>query len=157
MPVSVVRFNLVEPGATPASLAARYQAAIRMAAYADEHGITTVQTEEHHGAENNWLPSPFAFAGAVFGATSRVAVTVSAVIGPLHDPLRLAEDLATVDLLSDGRLNPGVSVGPPMHYALVRDALVEAEAPLRRKAPRRHALTEIFERTGEHASPAGVA
>ena len=53
MPVTVVRFNLVEPDATPASLAARYRAAVRMAAYADEHGITTVQTEEHHGAENN--------------------------------------------------------------------------------------------------------
>ncbi|MGH1552945.1 LLM class flavin-dependent oxidoreductase [Streptomyces sp. L7] len=62
-----------------------------MAAYADEHGITTVQTEEHHGVANNWMPSPFAFAGAVFGATRHIAVTVSAVIGPLHDPLRLAE------------------------------------------------------------------
>ena len=65
---------------------------------------TTVQTEEHHGADNNWLPSPFAFAGAVFGATRRIAVTVSAIIGPLHDPLRLAEDIAVLDLLSGGRL-----------------------------------------------------
>ncbi len=104
MPVSVVRFNLVEPGATPASLSARYRAALEMAAYADEHGITTVQTEEHHGVANNWLPSPFAFAGAVFGATRQIAVTVSAVIGPLHDPLRLAEDIAVLDLLSGGRL-----------------------------------------------------
>lgn len=34
----------------------------------------------------------------------------------LENPLRLAEDLSTVDLLSGGRLNPGVSVGPPMRY-----------------------------------------
>ncbi|MFE9498282.1 LLM class flavin-dependent oxidoreductase [Streptomyces collinus] len=119
MPVTVVRFNLVEPGAGRASLAARYRAALDMAAYADEHGITTVQTEEHHGADNNWLPSPFAFAGAVFGATRNIAVTVSAVIGPLHDPLRLAEEIAVLDLLSGGRLVTVAGIGyRPEEYAL---------------------------------------
>ncbi|MGW0820901.1 LLM class flavin-dependent oxidoreductase [Streptomyces sp. NPDC002845] len=138
MPVTVVRFNLVEPDATPASLSARYRAAVEMAAYADDRGITTVQTEEHHGVANNWLPSPFAFAGAVFGATQgdsaarsaslrgggratggRIAVTVSAVIGPLHDPLRLAEDIAVLDLLSGGRLVTVVGIGyRPEEYAL---------------------------------------
>ncbi|MFF7446926.1 MULTISPECIES: LLM class flavin-dependent oxidoreductase [unclassified Streptomyces] len=118
MPVTVVRFNLVEPDATPGSLRARYQAALEMAAYADEHGITTVQTEEHHGVANNWLPSPFAFAGAVFGATRRLAVTVSAVIGPLHDPLRLAEEIAVLDLLSGGRLVTVAGIGyRPEEYA----------------------------------------
>jgi alkanesulfonate monooxygenase SsuD/methylene tetrahydromethanopterin reductase-like flavin-dependent oxidoreductase (luciferase family) len=118
MPVSVVRFNLVEPGATPASLRTRYQAALEMAAYADEHGVTTVQTEEHHGVANNWLPSPFAFAGAVFGATRRIAVTVSAIIGPLHDPLRLAEEIAVLDLLSGGRLVTVAGIGyRPEEYA----------------------------------------
>ncbi|MEU2299391.1 LLM class flavin-dependent oxidoreductase [Streptomyces antibioticus] len=111
MPVTVVRFNLVAPGASPAELGARYRTALEMAAYADGHGITTVQTEEHHGAENNWLPSPFAFAGAVLGATRRLAVTVSAVIGPLHDPLRLAEDIAVLDLLSGGRLVTVAGIG----------------------------------------------
>ncbi|MEV5847257.1 LLM class flavin-dependent oxidoreductase [Streptomyces sp. NPDC051985] len=119
MPVSVVRFNLVEPGADRASLGARYRAALDMAAYADEHGVTTVQTEEHHGVDNNWLPSPFAFAGAVFGATRTIAVTVSAVIGPLHDPLRLAEDIAVLDLLSGGRLVTVAGIGyRPEEYAL---------------------------------------
>ncbi|MFF3343808.1 LLM class flavin-dependent oxidoreductase [Streptomyces sp. NPDC002779] len=118
MPVTVVRFNLVEPDATPASLAARYAAALEMARYADEHGVTTVQTEEHHGAANNWLPSPFTFAGAVFGATRRITVTVSAVIGPLHDPLRLAEDIAVLDLISGGRLVTVAGIGyRPEEYA----------------------------------------
>jgi alkanesulfonate monooxygenase SsuD/methylene tetrahydromethanopterin reductase-like flavin-dependent oxidoreductase (luciferase family) len=40
-----------------------------------------------------------------------------------ENPLRLAEDLATVDLLSGGRLNPGVSIGPPMRWEDVREAL----------------------------------
>ncbi|MFJ4754740.1 LLM class flavin-dependent oxidoreductase [Streptomyces sp. NPDC088763] len=119
MPVTVVRFNLVEPHATPASLSARYRAALEMAAYADTHGVTTVQTEEHHGAGNNWLPSPFAFASAVFGATRSIAVTVSAIIGPLHDPLRLAEEIAVLDLLSGGRLVTVAGIGyRPEEYAM---------------------------------------
>ncbi|MEU1795391.1 LLM class flavin-dependent oxidoreductase [Streptomyces californicus] len=111
MAFTVVRFNLVEPDATRVSLAARYRAALEMAAYADGHGVDTVQTEEHHGAANSWLPSPFAFAGAVFGATRRIAVTVSAAIGPLYDPLRLAEDIAVLDLLSAGRLVTVAGIG----------------------------------------------
>jgi alkanesulfonate monooxygenase SsuD/methylene tetrahydromethanopterin reductase-like flavin-dependent oxidoreductase (luciferase family) len=119
MPISVIRLNLVEPGATPASLAARYRAALEMAAYADEHGITTVQTEEHHGVADNWLPSPFVFAGAVLGAARRLAVTVSAAIGPLHDPLRLAEDIAVLDLLGGGRLVTVAGIGyRPEEYAM---------------------------------------
>ncbi|WJV45917.1 LLM class flavin-dependent oxidoreductase [Streptomyces flavofungini] len=137
MPVTVVRFNLVDPAATPDTLSARYRAALEMAVYADDRGVSTIQTEEHHGAANNWLPSPFAFAGAVFGATQRgaaarsasvrgggrepggrITVTVSAVIGPLHDPLRLAEDIAVLDLLSGGRLVTVTGIGyRPEEYA----------------------------------------
>ncbi|NWF28930.1 LLM class flavin-dependent oxidoreductase [Streptomyces sp. PKU-EA00015] len=111
MAFTVARFNLVEPDATPGTLAARYRAALEMAAYADDRGIDTVQTEEHHGATNNWLPSPFVFAGAVLGATRRITVTVSAVIGPLHDPLRMAEDIAVLDLVGRGRLVTVAGIG----------------------------------------------
>ncbi|MFD9792452.1 LLM class flavin-dependent oxidoreductase [Streptomyces sp. NPDC059070] len=111
MPFTVVRMNLVAPQEPPEALSARYRAAVEMAAYADAHGVDTIQTEEHHGAENGWLPSPFTFAGAVFGATSRIAVTVSAVIGPLHDPLRLAEDIAVLDLVGGGRLVTVAGIG----------------------------------------------
>ncbi|MCX3058925.1 LLM class flavin-dependent oxidoreductase [Streptomyces beihaiensis] len=117
-PVSVVRFNLVDPAGTPASLSERYRAAVSMAAYADQQGVATVQTEEHHGVANNWLPSPFTFAGAVLGATRNIAVTVSAIIGPLHDPLRLAEDIAVLDLIGGGRLVTVAGIGyRPEEYA----------------------------------------
>src|SRR5690606_8507881 len=88
-------------------------------AYADDRGITTVQTEEHHGAADNWLPSPFVLAGAVLGATRRIAVTVSAMIGPLHDPLRLAEEIAVLDLIGGGRLVTVAGIGyRPEEYEL---------------------------------------
>ncbi|EFH30949.1 conserved hypothetical protein [Streptomyces pristinaespiralis ATCC 25486] len=89
-----------------------------MAAYADDRGVDTVQTEEHHGAANNWLPSPLTFAGAVLGATRRITVTVSAIIGPLHEPLRLAEDIAVLDLIGRGRLVTVAGIGyRPEEYA----------------------------------------
>ena len=117
MAFTVARFNLVDPGATPETLAARYRAALEMASYADDRGIDTVQTEEHHGAANNWLPSPFVFAGAVLGSTRRIAVTVSAIIGPLYDPLRLAEDVAVLDLIGKGRLVTVAGIGyRPQEY-----------------------------------------
>ncbi|WP_405776731.1 LLM class flavin-dependent oxidoreductase [Streptomyces sp. NBC_00859] len=118
MAFTVVRFNLVDPRATPESLSARYRTALEMAAYADDRGVDTVQTEEHHGTGNNWLPSPFVFAGSVFGATRRIAVTVSAIIGPLYDPLRLAEDIAVLDLIGAGRLVTVAGIGyRPEEYA----------------------------------------
>ncbi|TBO59680.1 LLM class flavin-dependent oxidoreductase [Streptomyces kasugaensis] len=118
MPVTVLRLNLVDPAPTPDTLTARYRAAVEMAAFADDHGLTTVQTEEHHATANGWLPSPLTFAGAVFGATRRIGVTVSALITPLHDPLRLAEDIAVLDLLSGGRLVTVAGLGyRPQEYA----------------------------------------
>ena len=59
-------------------------------------------------------------------ATQRTSrIELGTAVTPLgwENPLRLAEDLATVDVLSGGRLNPGVSVGPPMNYDAVRPAL----------------------------------
>ncbi|WP_432094318.1 LLM class flavin-dependent oxidoreductase [Streptomyces sp. bgisy100] len=118
MPVTVLRFNLVDPAATPESLSHRYRSALEMAAYADDRGVSTVQTEEHHGAGNGWLPSPLVFAGAVLGGTRRISVTVSALIAPLYDPLRLAEDLAVLDLASGGRLVTVAGLGyRPEEYA----------------------------------------
>ncbi|MET9517078.1 LLM class flavin-dependent oxidoreductase [Streptomyces sp. NPDC002994] len=111
MAFTVVRFNLVDPDATPDTHAARYRAALEMAAYADDRGLDTVQTEEHHGTANGWLPSPFVFAGSVLGATRRITVTVSAIIGPLYEPLRLAEDIAVLDLIGKGRLVTVAGIG----------------------------------------------
>ncbi|UJB44193.1 LLM class flavin-dependent oxidoreductase [Streptomyces sp. A1-5] len=117
-PTTVLRINLAGPPAAPADLSARYRAAVEMARYADEHGLGMIQTEEHHATDNGWMPSPLAFAGAVLGTTRRIGVTVSALITPLHDPLRLAEDIAVLDLLGGGRLVTVAGLGyRPEEYA----------------------------------------
>lgn len=104
MVMSLVRFNQVQPQQDPAAMAARYQASIDMAAYADAQGLDMVTLEEHHGADNGWSPSPLVTAGLVFGRCPRIAVTIMALLLPLHDPLRIAEDIAVLDLASGGRL-----------------------------------------------------
>ncbi|QVI25104.1 LLM class flavin-dependent oxidoreductase [Nocardia tengchongensis] len=82
-----------------------YRAALDMAAYADAHGFTAVACEEHHLARNGWLPSPLILAAAIAGRTHRVRINVSALLVPLYDPVRLAEDIAVLDNLSGGRFS----------------------------------------------------
>jgi alkanesulfonate monooxygenase SsuD/methylene tetrahydromethanopterin reductase-like flavin-dependent oxidoreductase (luciferase family) len=69
------------------------------------------------------ISSPIAVLAAASQRTSRIHLGTAVIPLGWENPLRLAEDLATVDLLSGGRLNPGVSVGPPMHWDDVKESL----------------------------------
>src|SRR3954454_9533383 len=118
MPYAVVRFNCIQPGLEPVEMSARYQAFVDMAGYADEHGLQAISLEEHHGAANGWSPSPLVMAGLAFGRTKRLQITISALLVPLHDPLRIAEDIAVLDLASGGRLIVIAGIGyRPEEYA----------------------------------------
>ena len=104
MVMSTARFNLVQPGLEPEQMSDRYRAMLDMAATMDRGGVSMISLEEHHGAENGWSPSPLVAAGLILGRTGTLGVTISALLVPLHDPLRLAEDIAVLDLASGGRL-----------------------------------------------------
>ncbi|MFW3172156.1 LLM class flavin-dependent oxidoreductase [Geodermatophilus sp. CPCC 206100] len=69
------------------------------------------------------ISSPVAVLAAATQRTRRIALGTAVIPLGWENPLRLAEDLATVDVLSGGRLHPGVSVGPPMRWDDVREAL----------------------------------
>jgi alkanesulfonate monooxygenase SsuD/methylene tetrahydromethanopterin reductase-like flavin-dependent oxidoreductase (luciferase family) len=69
------------------------------------------------------ISSPVAVLAAVAQRTSRIELGTAVIPLGWENPLRLAEDLATVDVLSRGRLNPGLSVGPPMHYDDLKESL----------------------------------
>jgi alkanesulfonate monooxygenase SsuD/methylene tetrahydromethanopterin reductase-like flavin-dependent oxidoreductase (luciferase family) len=100
----ILRFDLRTPALGPPH-ADLYSAALDMCEWADRLNGHTAQVmlHEHHGAEDGYLPSPIVFAAAVAGRTRNVAIDISAIILPLYDPLRLAEDLAVLDLISRGR------------------------------------------------------
>ncbi len=82
-----------------------------MAAWADERVVDVVGLSEHHSTEDGYLPAPLVLAGAIAARTQRVLFNVSALLVPLHDPLRLAEDIAVIDLLSRGRFTVTVGLG----------------------------------------------
>lgn len=66
---------------------------------------------EGHGSEDGSSPSPIVIAAAVAGRTRRVRITLGAVVAPLHHPIRLAEELAMLDLISRGRVSIILAAG----------------------------------------------
>jgi alkanesulfonate monooxygenase SsuD/methylene tetrahydromethanopterin reductase-like flavin-dependent oxidoreductase (luciferase family) len=97
-----------------------------------ESTLELIELGERLGFDSAWLrhrhlqygiSSPIAVLAAASQRTRQIELGTAVIPLGWENPLRLAEDLATVDLLSGGRLNPGVSVGPPMHYEQVRGAL----------------------------------
>jgi alkanesulfonate monooxygenase SsuD/methylene tetrahydromethanopterin reductase-like flavin-dependent oxidoreductase (luciferase family) len=101
----------------------RYAAALDMAAYADASGFAVVNVEEHHDAAIGWLPSPLVMSALIIPRTSHVEVRASALLAPLYDPIRLAEDIAILDVASRGRFSFVLGQGyrPEEYHALDRD------------------------------------
>jgi alkanesulfonate monooxygenase SsuD/methylene tetrahydromethanopterin reductase-like flavin-dependent oxidoreductase (luciferase family) len=89
-------------GAT--SLPDMYAAALEQCRWADRQGWDVLAVPEHHGMDDGWLPAPLTMAGVLLAATANIRVLVSAAIVPLHDPVRLAEQIAVLDNVAPGRL-----------------------------------------------------
>src|SRR5262249_29182306 len=106
-----LRFDLRNPAFSGVDLADRYQAAVEMCQWADEQGALFVSFTEHHGSDDGYLPSPLILASAVAARTARVAIAINALIVPFHNPLRIAEDIAVVDLISGGRVSVTLAGG----------------------------------------------
>ncbi|MFC4012514.1 LLM class flavin-dependent oxidoreductase [Nonomuraea purpurea] len=104
-----------------------------------ESTLEIIELGERLGFDSAWvrhrhlqygISSPVAVLAAASQRTSRIELGTAVIPVGWENPLRLAEDLATVDILSGGRLNPGVSIGPPMHYDQVKEALYPGTADL---------------------------
>ncbi|MFB6140466.1 MAG: LLM class flavin-dependent oxidoreductase [Halosimplex sp.] len=77
----------------------------------DDAGLDSAWVSEHHFAEDGYLSGTMPALGALAAATDEVTVGTCIALAPLYDPVRLAEDGATVDLLSGGRFAAGLSIG----------------------------------------------
>ncbi len=85
--------------------------ALEQCEWADRLGFVSVTLSEHHGSPDGYLPSPMVMAAAIAARTETIRLMLAALIAPIHDPIRLAEDLAMVDVISKGRLIPVLSAG----------------------------------------------
>jgi alkanesulfonate monooxygenase SsuD/methylene tetrahydromethanopterin reductase-like flavin-dependent oxidoreductase (luciferase family) len=92
-------------------LAQLYRDHLEEAVLAEELGFDCVWASEHHFSPDAWSPSPFPFLAAVAARTERVRLGTFVLLLPLHDPVRVAEDAAVLDNISDGRVDLGVGVG----------------------------------------------
>lgn len=91
-----------------------YAEQFRQIQVAEELGYNTAWLTEHHFAEDGYSPSLLPIAATIAGRTSRIRIGTFLMLLPLHNAVRIAEDAATVDIISDGRFDLGLGQG----YAL---------------------------------------
>jgi alkanesulfonate monooxygenase SsuD/methylene tetrahydromethanopterin reductase-like flavin-dependent oxidoreductase (luciferase family) len=137
-----------------------YAEALEDCALAERLGFDFCFVAEHHFAVDQWAPSPFTLLAAMAARTERIRLGTGVLQLALHDPLRVAEDVASLDLISQGRFDLGVGIGsiprefetsridPSTRSARVFEALSVIERCFREDQP--------FDHDGPHFSYRGI-
>lgn len=99
--MTALRFDLRRAPTSSVTEAEQYRECVEMVRWAEGRGITQVVLSEHHGVD--FVSAPTTLAGVLLGATTDTRVLVNALLVTLHDPVRLAEQVATLDVASGGR------------------------------------------------------
>ena len=105
-----LRFDMrTAVGSAPSTAA--YCAAVEMCAWSERRGAVVAVLSEHHGTADGHLAAPQILASAIAARTSQLAIMLAAVPLPLWDPVRLAEEICALDLLSGGRVSYVLGLG----------------------------------------------
>ena len=106
-----IYFDLRNPPAWAVDPARLYGFTLELCEEADRLGIDSLWFTEHHKFDDGYLSQPLTFAAAVAARTTRARLGTAVLVAPLHHPVRLAEEAALVDLISNGRLDIGLGAG----------------------------------------------
>jgi len=117
-----------------------YRESIEIGVLAEKLGFDSVWTSEHHFSEDQWSPSQLMVLSAIAARTERIRLGTAVLLLPFHHPIRAAEDLATLDLISNGRLNAGI--GPGSHPGEFKTFGI----PIKQRRPRMYEGLEIIKR-----------
>ena len=109
--VGIGLFTGQVPTGSSRSFAQEYRETLELVRLAEALGFDSAWLSEHHGSSDGYLPSLMVMLGAFADATSHIRLGTGVILTPFHDPIRLAEDAAVVDQLSDGRLTLGLGIG----------------------------------------------
>jgi alkanesulfonate monooxygenase SsuD/methylene tetrahydromethanopterin reductase-like flavin-dependent oxidoreductase (luciferase family) len=115
MPLFNLRYDLRCPPICKAGSAERFRTAIEQCEWADRLGFVSVTLSEHHGSPDGYTPSPMVLGAAIAARTENIRIMLGALIAPLHDPIRLAEDIVSLDHVSNGRVIPILAGGYVEH------------------------------------------
>jgi alkanesulfonate monooxygenase SsuD/methylene tetrahydromethanopterin reductase-like flavin-dependent oxidoreductase (luciferase family) len=111
MALFALRYDLRAPDWAATSHPDLYAACLDQCAWGDQNGLDLVVISEHHGVEDGYLPAPLTLAAAIAGRTNRIMISIAAALIPLHDPIRLAEQIAVLDLIGKGRVSIVAGIG----------------------------------------------
>ncbi|WP_431236487.1 LLM class flavin-dependent oxidoreductase [Mycolicibacterium aichiense] len=106
----ILRFDMRAPlGSAPT--ADLYAAAVDMCEWAEDRGAVIAVLSEHHATDDGHLPAPHLLAAAIAARTTRLAILLAAVPITFWDPVRLAEEISVLDIISNGRVSYALGIG----------------------------------------------
>jgi natural product biosynthesis luciferase-like monooxygenase protein len=110
----------------------KYELMLESAKFADEHGFCAVHTPERHfGAFGGPFPNPSVTGAAIAAVTKNVQIRASSCVLPLHHPVRVAEEWAVVDNISNGRVGVSFASGwQPNDFVIRPEAFADAKATM---------------------------
>jgi probable F420-dependent oxidoreductase len=96
-----------------------YREALEEVTLAEELGFDSAWMEEHHAVTNHYWPSPLTVLAGFATRTSRLMLGTNILVAPFYHPVRLAEEVAMLDVMSSGRFTLGIAIGyKPDEFAL---------------------------------------